>query len=221
MNIASIINAQKEEDSDLALDFSSFLLRYHRDLDYADFADEPLIGQKIKRAETYRAWADIEDLANGFESLQTNIEQHQTTAANAFQELYNYMEKTKKEINLKTDDTKAEVLYVRDEVRKMQGLYNPEKDQALKDFGDLRSQLGDFLANKIRILENQVEDKVVSLDTIILLETHRGSGEKPRSWRKGSADQCYTGFRSSHPIASYHEGGYDLEGFVSCRAKEA
>ena len=64
---------------------------------------------------------------------------------------------------LKTDDTKAEVLYVRDEVRKMQGLYNPEKDQALKDFGDLRSQLGDFLANKIRVLENQVEDKVVSL----------------------------------------------------------
>jgi hypothetical protein len=64
---------------------------------------------------------------------------------------------------LKTDDTKAEVLYVRDEVRKMQGLYNPEKDQALKDFGDLRSQLGDFLANKIRMLENQVEDKVVSL----------------------------------------------------------
>ena len=84
MNIASIINAQKEEDSDLALDFSSFLLRYHRELDYADFADDPLIGQKIKRAETYRAWADIEDLANGFESLQTNIEQHQTTAANAF-----------------------------------------------------------------------------------------------------------------------------------------
>jgi hypothetical protein len=221
MNIASIINAQKEEDSDLALDFSSFLLRYHRDLDYADFADDPLIGQKIKRAETYRAWADIEDLANGFESLQTNIEQHQTTAANAFQELYNYMEKTKKEINLKTDDTKAEVLYVRDEVRKMQGLYNPEKDQALKDFGDLRSQLGDFLANKIRILENQVEDKVVSLDTIILLETHRGSGEKPRGWRKGSTDQRYTGFRSSHPIVSYYEGRYDLEGSVSCGAKEA
>jgi hypothetical protein len=58
------------------------------------------------------------------------------------------MEKTKKEINLKTDNTKAEMLYVRDEVRKMQGLYNPEKDHALKDFGDLRSQLGDFLAKK-------------------------------------------------------------------------
>jgi hypothetical protein len=29
---------------------------------------------------------------------------------------------------MKSDDTKAEVLYVRDDVRRMQGLYNPEKD---------------------------------------------------------------------------------------------
>lgn len=103
----------------MALDFSSFLLRYHRDLDYNDFADDPSVAQKIKRAETYRAWADIEDLANGFESLQTNIEQHQSTAANAFQELYNYIERIKKEMVIKNDDVKAEVLYVRDEVRKM------------------------------------------------------------------------------------------------------
>lgn len=71
--------------------------------------------------------------------MQTNIEQHQTTAANAFQELYNYIEKVKKEIHMKNDDVKAEVLYVRDDVRKMQGLYNPEKDQALKDFGDMKN----------------------------------------------------------------------------------
>jgi hypothetical protein len=44
MNIASIINSSKEEDSDLALDFSSFLLRYHRDMDYNDFADDHLVG---------------------------------------------------------------------------------------------------------------------------------------------------------------------------------
>ena len=73
MNIVSIIVSTKEEDSDLALDFASFLLRYHRDLDYSDFSDDPIIINKIKRAETYRSWADIEDLANGFESLSTNI----------------------------------------------------------------------------------------------------------------------------------------------------
>jgi hypothetical protein len=61
---------------------------------------------------------------------------------------------------------KAEVLYVRDDVRRMQGLYNPEKDRALKDFGDLKSQLGDFLASKIRLLENQVEDKVKRIEVL-------------------------------------------------------
>lgn len=73
---------------------------------------------------------------------------------------------------------KAEVLYIRDDVRRMQGLYNPEKDKALKDFGDLKSQLGDFLASKIKLLESQVEDKVVSFHTPpnITLETNRGLG---------------------------------------------
>lgn len=84
MNISSIISASTEADSDLALDFASFLLRYHRDIDYSDFSDDPLIIHKIKRAETYRSWADIEDLANGFETLSNNLETHQVTAANAF-----------------------------------------------------------------------------------------------------------------------------------------
>jgi hypothetical protein len=48
----------------MALDFSSFLLRYNRDLDYSDFSDEPDIIQKIKRSEAYRTWTDIEDIAN-------------------------------------------------------------------------------------------------------------------------------------------------------------
>ena len=32
----------------------------------------------------FRAWADIEDLAHGFENMSTNFESHRTTAANAF-----------------------------------------------------------------------------------------------------------------------------------------
>jgi hypothetical protein len=51
-------------------------LRYHRDLDYIDFAEDPSIINKIKRAETYRSWADIEDLANNFDNLSKNIEDH-------------------------------------------------------------------------------------------------------------------------------------------------
>ena len=84
MNIANLIISSEETESDLALDFSSFLLRYNRELDYQDFSDDLNIQNKIKRAETFRSWADIEDLAHGFENLSTNFDQHRTTAANAF-----------------------------------------------------------------------------------------------------------------------------------------
>jgi|TARA_B110000285_G_C14890947_1_gene498528 hypothetical protein len=84
MNIAQLIISSDEKESDLALDFSSFLLRYNRVLDYQDFSDDLNIQNKIKRAETFRSWADIEDLAHGFESLSSNFEGHRTTAANAF-----------------------------------------------------------------------------------------------------------------------------------------
>ena len=69
MNIEYYVASGTEADSDLALDFSSFLLRYNRDLDYEDFSDDYNIKNRIKRAETFRSWADIEDLAHGFENM--------------------------------------------------------------------------------------------------------------------------------------------------------
>ena len=94
--------ASIESESDLALDFASFLLRYHRDLDYSDFSEEnPDIVNRVKRAESYRSWADIEDLANGFETLTTNFDSHKMTAASAFNELYNHIEKFKMQVNQK------------------------------------------------------------------------------------------------------------------------
>ena len=82
----------------MALNFTSFLLRYNRDLDYSDFSDDIDVQNKIKRAETFRSWADIEDLANGFSELSAHFKQHRNTAANAFQELYQYVEKSKTEL---------------------------------------------------------------------------------------------------------------------------
>jgi hypothetical protein len=88
MDIAYTINSSNPKQSDLALDYASFLLRYNRELDYSDFSDDVATQDRIKRAEIFRAWADIEDLAHGFENLSSNFESHRTTAANAFQELY-------------------------------------------------------------------------------------------------------------------------------------
>lgn len=68
-----VINSSNVKESDQALDFCTFLLRYHRNLFYEEFSDEPSVVSKIKRAETFRAWADIEDLALGYEKLTQNL----------------------------------------------------------------------------------------------------------------------------------------------------
>ena len=84
MNIGEMILSKIEAEQDLALDFSSFLLRYHRDLNYEDFSEDKDVILMIKRAEMFRNWADVEDLANGFETLQGNFDQHRGTTSHAF-----------------------------------------------------------------------------------------------------------------------------------------
>lgn len=41
----------------------------------------------------FRCWNNIDEIANGFELLQKNFLDHEQTAAKAFQELYNALEK--------------------------------------------------------------------------------------------------------------------------------
>lgn len=76
MQVDKIIESNHLSESDLGLDFASFLLRYHRNLNYDEFSDDIRIVSKIKRAETFRAWADIEDLALGYERLLENFSNH-------------------------------------------------------------------------------------------------------------------------------------------------
>jgi hypothetical protein len=97
------VNSQIQLDQELALDFCCFLLRYHKDIDYEDFSEDHFTNQKIKRAEMYRSWADIEDLANGYETLNNNFEKHRTVTSNAFQEIVKLVEKVRNEcINIAT-----------------------------------------------------------------------------------------------------------------------
>ena len=68
--------AKEPKHSDLGLDFASFLLRYHRNLYYEHFSDSHDVVSRIKRAETFRAWADIEDLAIGYEKISRDFNNH-------------------------------------------------------------------------------------------------------------------------------------------------
>ena len=84
MNMQLYVMAANQKESELALDFCAFLLRYHREIDYSDFSDETNVTGKIRRAEVYRAWADIEDLANGYETINSNFEKHRGVTSSAF-----------------------------------------------------------------------------------------------------------------------------------------
>ena len=75
----------------------------------------------IRRAESYRSWADIEDLADGYESLTTSFEQHKQTAASAFEEPYNHIEKFKRAINRKQEDQSNQFKMMREEFTKFRG----------------------------------------------------------------------------------------------------
>jgi hypothetical protein len=43
MNMGAHIMSTNQSESELALEFCSFLLRYHRALDYGDFSDNPYV----------------------------------------------------------------------------------------------------------------------------------------------------------------------------------
>lgn len=80
------------------------MLRYNRELDYQDFSDDQNIISKIKKAETYRTWADIEDLANTLSTLQGQFTEQQLNVTNGMQEMFQGVEKFKKEQNNARND---------------------------------------------------------------------------------------------------------------------
>ena len=99
LSLDSIIYSKKQVESDLALDFASFLLRYHRLLYYEEFSDDQRVVSMIKRAETFRAWADIEDISLQQERMMNTFSQHQQSTHKAFYDLRNYTKATKDQIS--------------------------------------------------------------------------------------------------------------------------
>jgi transcriptional regulator with AAA-type ATPase domain len=99
----------------LALDFASFLLRYHKDLEYADFTEDNNVQDLIRRAEAFRQWADIEDLAATIDQITQVFEQHRTTAANAMSEIFQHTEKIKRDVMDKISETSSALTDLRGE----------------------------------------------------------------------------------------------------------
>lgn len=60
-------------ESEQSLELASFLLRYHVEIDYGDFTDEPFAVQKLRRYEDVKYAAELEALSKNFEGMQLTI----------------------------------------------------------------------------------------------------------------------------------------------------
>jgi hypothetical protein len=54
---------------------TSMLLRYNKDLQYIDFSDDETVVNKIRRAELYGTWKDIEDVTKAQDSFHNEFEE--------------------------------------------------------------------------------------------------------------------------------------------------
>ena len=126
-------------------------------MNYEDFSDDEEVIKMIKRAEMYRNWADVEDIANGFETLQTNFENHRNTSSKAFEEMLDHIEKIKLDINEKTnatiDDishTAKDIEQLNDDLRKIQNFY--QNQPKMDDIQNVAQQVRDINSeNEVRL----------------------------------------------------------------------
>ncbi len=99
-----------EEGKELVLDFVCFMLRYYKEIEYADLSSDPKILAKIRKAELERTWMDIENLAVNQENIARATEQNQQTTSNAFAELYAHMEEIKKHVDVSIGELRYEIM---------------------------------------------------------------------------------------------------------------
>lgn len=62
MDLSVHIMSQTTQESELALEFCGFLMRYHRAVDFGDFSDSPFVVQRLRRFQEFKSWAEIDDL---------------------------------------------------------------------------------------------------------------------------------------------------------------
>ena len=70
INIERHILSSQPSEAAAGLELASFLLRYHADIDYSDFTDDPAAIQKLKRYEGVKYAAEVEQLAKSVEEIR-------------------------------------------------------------------------------------------------------------------------------------------------------
>ena len=75
MNLDKYVLDNEEPLCDKILEFYSFLLRYHREIDQTDFSSNPVVLKKLKRYEEFKSWSELEELAMQQEKFDKYIKE--------------------------------------------------------------------------------------------------------------------------------------------------
>lgn len=68
----------------------------------------------------YRNWVDIEDLANGYETIQTNFNIHKDTSSKAFKELLSLIDSVKTDLSDKASNNHNNIVNLQSDFNSMQ-----------------------------------------------------------------------------------------------------
>lgn len=58
-----------QSDREVSLELASFLLRYHVEIDYGDFSDDPYTIQRLRRYEDVKYASEVEGVTKALEQL--------------------------------------------------------------------------------------------------------------------------------------------------------
>ena len=75
MNLDSYVLRNDDPISDKVLEFYSFLLRYHQQIDHSDFSENQVVLQRLKRYEDLKCWNELEELAVAQEKFDKYIKE--------------------------------------------------------------------------------------------------------------------------------------------------
>jgi len=70
INLDKYILSSQPSEAAVGLELSSFLLRYHSDIDYNDFSDDPAAVKKLRRYEGVKYAAELEQLTKIVEDIR-------------------------------------------------------------------------------------------------------------------------------------------------------
>ncbi|CAI2387155.1 unnamed protein product [Moneuplotes crassus] len=174
--IEKFLASKDVTEVNLALDFCSNVLKNNPEVEYTDFTKEQVLLDRIKRGESSRQWAEIDDLGTTQDELSKAFEEHGKTVGSAFQELYNHIEKVKEQLSEDIKRNKNEnirlnnyIEVMRDKQPDIHPSSDPEPKSATEKVNNVNKAF-DSVDTKMDEIELFINEKVIK--RLDLVEQH-------------------------------------------------